>query len=400
MKPYSRLIMLPCILAFAAVMAIPGMVYGEARVLSYELDEEQTWTCDLVVDSSWEIDELSASGTHKLEAELTYTVTEDNLDNSYDIDIDQDNGQITVDDVGPDGISTGSDSIVQEDGRGKIVSQFDHELLFPDDEFDDFYFGALAEDEGMFVTTAVDVTDTWTQDLMGTEDSTAETDAVLPFVIMLTMFYVITTTGRHILGSVVEEKSSRIVEVLISHVSPLELITGKLLGLSAIGLAVSGIWFVVAFAGIYMGKIDVTLEPANAVYFAAYFILGFLFLASVMIGIGAACGTDKQARNLAGYVMLILTASIVLSPHVVDQPNGAVATWLSFIPITASTTMMLRLACGYEFVPVQHVVGSLLALVAAIVLSTWVAARIFRTGMLLYGKQASVSEIATWLLRG
>ncbi len=165
MKPYSRLIMLPCILAFAAVMAIPGMVYGEARVLSYELDEEQTWTCDLVVDSSWEIDELSASGTHKLEAELTYTVTEDNLDNSYDIDIDQDNGQITVDDVGPDGISTGSDSIVQEDGRGKIVSQFDHELLFPDDEFDDFYFGALAEDEGMFVTTAVDVTDTWTQDL-------------------------------------------------------------------------------------------------------------------------------------------------------------------------------------------------------------------------------------------
>ena len=235
---------------------------------------------------------------------------------------------------------------------------------------------------------------------MGTEDSTAETDAVLPFVIMLTMFYVITTTGRHILGSVVEEKSSRIVEVLISHVSPLELITGKLLGLSAIGLAVSGIWFVVAFAGIYMGKIDVTLEPANAVYFAAYFILGFLFLASVMIGIGAACGTDKQARNLAGYVMLILTASIVLSPHVVDQPNGAVATWLSFIPITASTTMMLRLACGYEFVPMQHVVGSLLALVAAIVLSTWVAARIFRTGMLLYGKQASVSEIATWLLRG
>jgi len=136
--------------------------FAVARVMEFNFDANDIWTYTLDMDSDWEIDELSASGSRDLDGSIVYTVTEDNGDNSYDIDVEQTDVTLTVDGGSPQATTDGSDTMIRKDGRGQITHELDENLLLPSMDGDEFYGETISDQNGPFISTAVDVNDTWT----------------------------------------------------------------------------------------------------------------------------------------------------------------------------------------------------------------------------------------------
>ena len=219
---------------------------------------------------------------------------------------------------------------------------------------------------------------------------------LVPFFFMYLIFLGMVGTGQQMLGSIIEEKGSRIIEVLLSAVSPFQLMAGKILGLAGIGMTVMALWAVAAYAAARWQNLNVDVSTELLLYFVVYYILGFLFFSAVLTGIGSVCNTIKETQSLMMPVMLILIIPMIAWYKLVQSPNGTMARVFSFIPPMTPMVMILRLTAGAD-VRFVEIVASILLLVVAVLAVTWAAAKIFRTGILMYGKKPGLFEILRWL---
>jgi ABC-2 type transport system permease protein len=227
-------------------------------------------------------------------------------------------------------------------------------------------------------------------------------DFLLPFAFAMLLGLSITVGGQYLLQGVSEEKESRILESLLCNVSPEELLAGKLLGLGAAGLTLVGIWLGVALPLLASGVVLSGVGPPPAVFVLAvtYFLLGYLFFGSLMTGIGSMAGNMREAQQFSVWFSFMNFAPFLMMTLILGRPDGPLAVGLSMFPPTAPTTMMLRLMAPSGNVPAWQIALSLALLVGAAWLALVASARVFRIGLLLYGKTPSLPEILRWARRG
>jgi ABC-2 type transport system permease protein len=223
-------------------------------------------------------------------------------------------------------------------------------------------------------------------------------DFMVPFMFAMLLGVTIVIGGQYLLQGVAEEKESRILESLLCTVSAEELMAGKLFGLGAAGLLVVAIWTaagstvlgpVLLLAGVHI--------PASLLVIAlAYFLLGYLFYGSLMTGIGAVTNNMREAQQFSVWFTFLNFAPFIMITFLLGRPNSPLAVALSLFPPTAAGSMMLRLTAPSSAVPAWQVAASLGLLATAGWLALMGAARVFRIGLLMYGKTPNLPEILRW----
>jgi ABC-2 type transport system permease protein len=204
--------------------------------------------------------------------------------------------------------------------------------------------------------------------------------------------------GQQILSSVIEEKNSRIIEVLLSAVTPFQLMTGKILGLAGIGLTVTSLWAVTAYGAALWQGLEIEITAGLLLYFLLYYILGFLLFSSILAGIGSICNTLKETQSLMMPIVVVFMVPLMSWYKLVQSPDGLLARVLSFIPPVTPLVMILRISAGSGVWAIE-ILASIVLLTVAVLVTMWLAAKIFRTGILMYGKRPSAREIFRWLIQ-
>ncbi|RNL54025.1 ABC transporter permease [Pedobacter jejuensis] len=271
------------------------------------------------------------------------------------------------------------------------------------------------------------------------ENSSAGASTIIAFVAGVLMFMFIMLYGVQVMRGVIEEKTSRIIEIMISSVKPFQLMMGKIIGIAMVGLTQFLLWIVLTFSisalvvGVFVSKDDAkkivassskvsTGNPAAQQIQAAaindgplgnvkksienldfgkiitvfifYFLGGYLFYSALYAAIGSAVDSETETQQFMMPVMMPLLLGYALSLSVVtNDPYGSVAFWLSMIPFTSPIAMVVRLPYG---VPGWELALSMGILIIGFIGTVWFAARIYRVGILLYGKKASFKEMIKW----
>lgn len=219
-----------------------------------------------------------------------------------------------------------------------------------------------------------------------------------PIAFVYMMFVAIMTVAQMLISSTIEEKSNRIVEVLLSSVTPSELMAGKLLGVAAVGVTMLAAWLGSMYGIMRMQVsseiaefvLGVLTDPKLMVPFLVYFVLGYLLYASVLLGLGSMCNTLKDAQNFMGPVMVVLMVPILTMVFIAKEPNGVLAVVLSWIPLFTPFVMMNRAAADP---PLFDLVGTGVVLAIAIAFTIWLSGRIFRNGILRTGQPPKLFEL-------
>ena len=260
--------------------------------------------------------------------------------------------------------------------------------------------------------------------------SNTEVEVGLAIFAGIMIYFFIFMFGVQVLKGVMEEKSSRIVEVIISSVKPFQLMMGKIIGIALVGLTQFLLWIVLT--GIFLlifqfgfmgdGGIDLlgqqnqlmqqagdagvdkftmiaeVLDSTNFMVmifgFLFYFLGGYLLYASLFAAIGGAVDQDADTQQFMMPVSIPLIFSIAMSGVIINQPDGALSVWLSMIPFTSPIVMMMRIPFG---VPLWQLWTSMVLLILGFIGSTWMAGKIYRTGILMYGKKVGYLEIWKWI---
>jgi ABC-2 type transport system permease protein len=217
------------------------------------------------------------------------------------------------------------------------------------------------------------------------------------YVFLMMLFLLIVTSGQMLVRSVIEEKANRIVEVLVSSCSPTELMAGKVLGLSGLGLTQMAFWSLIGVAASLQFGMNL-IDVSHALLLVVYFILGYLFYAAIFIAAGSPLNTEQEASQITSYLVLVLILPIVLAIPAMKDPN---ATWikiLTFIPFLTPTMMALRIPI--QMPAMWEILLTVAIMVLAIYAAMVVAGRIFRIGILSTGKSPNLKEVFRWIKNG
>lgn len=267
----------------------------------------------------------------------------------------------------------------------------------------------------------------------GEKTSYAELEYIIGLVLALIIYFAVFLFSNQVLRGVIEEKTNRIIEVIISSVKPFELMMGKIVGIALVGLTQFLLWIVLTVAiyfvasGFILGPEimspsgtvmteqisqmtettqgqDIMLEAVNMVQsinfgailwsFLFYFVFGYLLYAAMFAAIGGMVDNETDSNQFSTIVSLPLIVAIVCSTAMVNNPDSSLGIWLSMIPFTSPISMMIRIPFG---VPYWQVAVSLVILILTFILITWLAGKIYRTGILMYGKKPDMKEIWKWL---
>jgi ABC-2 type transport system permease protein len=224
-----------------------------------------------------------------------------------------------------------------------------------------------------------------------------ELRTLVPMGFMLLLWVTIFTSANYLLTSTIEEKSSRVMEVLLSATSPMELLAGKLLGQAGVSLVMLLMYGGVGLAGLgALAMLDV-VRLTDLLWLAAWFPVAYFMVAVIMAGVGSAVNDLRDAQSLVGPALLALMVPMVLWLPIVENPHGAMAVIFSFIPPASPFVTVLRLTAVSDPVPAWQ---GLLALAVAILCTLamlWAGARIFRVGALMQGKTPTPRELLRWI---
>ena len=210
--------------------------------------------------------------------------------------------------------------------------------------------------------------------------------------------------GLEVMRGIVQEKTDRVVEVLISSMSSTQLLVGKILGMAAVGLTQIGTWLLIlalmgAFGGAVAAEagfnISQFVHPSLFVYFLLFFLLAYLINVSVYAIAGAACNTDKEAQQLVMPIQMVFMLPWFLMSAIITNPDSSMAVGFSMAPVYAPLTMFVRTLVTEP--PVWHIVVAVAVSIATIAALFWATAKIFRVGILSYGKRPTVQELWHWL---
>ena len=233
----------------------------------------------------------------------------------------------------------------------------------------------------------------------GGKESKGESSFYLVFGLGLLIYMSVLLYGQFVLGAVIEEKETRIAEILFSSMRSFPLMMGKLIGVSFVALTQLGIW-AMAFLGISVWAAGSSIaiphiSPVLFLYFVLYFLMGYFIYATVYAVVGSMVTTTQEGGQLALPVVLMLVAGFYLSFSIIRSPNSSLAFWASMFPFFAPITMLVRIVT--ETPPLWQILLSLAIEVATVVGLMWVASRIYRVGMLMTGKKASIPEVWRWV---
>ncbi len=213
------------------------------------------------------------------------------------------------------------------------------------------------------------------------------------------MYFVILFYGMNVARSIIEEKTSRIFEVLLATIKPTEMLAGKVIGVGAVGLTQVGIWIVLAVGVLKFGTMgadmNVLPSPGQTVLFVVFFILGYLLYSSVAAALGAMTNSEQELQQMQIFLMLPLIVSSLVIWIVITNPDGAISKGFSFFPFTTPLIMYSRVIVGHP--GWMQIAGSIAELMLTIAIVLWLASRIYRVGILMYGKKPNLPEIMRWL---
>lgn len=279
----------------------------------------------------------------------------------------------------------------------------------------------------------------------GEEKSSAAAASIIGGICAFLIYLSVFIYGAQVMRSITEEKTSRIVEIIISSVKPFQLMIGKIVGVALVGLTQFGLWIVLtigvisaggSLAGEYLKKSQETLtesqmaslppeaqEMAKAkmqqggsidssaipdifgaldtlpittivISFLFYFIGGYLLYSALFGAVGSAVDSDTDTQQFMLPITIPIIAAFMIAQFVIRDPNSNLAIWTSMIPFTSPIIMMVRIPFG---VPIWQIVVSVLLLIAGFMFTTWIASRIYRVGILMYGKKVTWKEMWKWL---
>lgn len=274
-----------------------------------------------------------------------------------------------------------------------------------------------------------------------TTASNTEVAMAIALALSILVYISLFLYGSQVMRGIIEEKNSRIIEVIISSVKPFQLMMGKIIGIGLVGLTQFALWIIVSIslAGIassfLVSKEDLTnhwmnnnsqnmgtinnqaTEQASATFsedtlaelftllqtvnlteivvcFFIFFLGGYLIYSALFAAVGSAVDSETEASQFTLPITMPLLLTYALSFGVlINNPHGSVATWLSFIPFTSPIAMLVRIPFG---VPTWQIIISAVLLILGFIFTTWIAARIYRIGILMYGKKASYKELIKW----
>lgn len=277
---------------------------------------------------------------------------------------------------------------------------------------------------------------TFTIDAKGSErSSSSETAMILGFIFGFILYVSVMMYGSQVMNGVIEEKSNRIIEVLISSVKPFELMMGKIIGIGLLGLTQFLLWGILTFTAAsiskqflpekkqpdisqkqLVSKASAELQVAAKVQesplsslsssvsqlplgtlcicFLGYFLAGYLLYSSLFAAIGSAVESSSEAQQFMFPVTIPIIFSFILAQFIIQSPDSSIAFWASIFPLTAPIDMMVRLPFG---VPNWQLALSFSLLIITFISTTWMAGKIYRVGILMYGKKSSWKELSKWL---
>jgi ABC-2 type transport system permease protein len=222
------------------------------------------------------------------------------------------------------------------------------------------------------------------------------------FIVGFLIYLTLIMYGQTILAAVIEEKDTRISELLFSSVKSFTLLMGKLIGVSLVALTQYAIW-ALAFAGVALwssssGSMNISLPhiPVSwIVYFFLFFLLGYFIYSTIYALVGSMVTTTQEGGQVAMPVLFMLIIGFYFSFPIIRSPASPLAFWVSMIPFFSPITMLVRIVS--QTPPFWQIALSLFIGFATVVLLTWLAARIYRIGMLMYGKRATIPEVLRWI---
>lgn len=309
-------------------------------------------------------------------------------------------GRVSANEIEGFCVVTGSDSIVEY--RSKVVGDFAVASRI-EETLKELIAAQRVRDLGLDpailkqLEVRLDVRQVKLSDEGEKEESGFERVFLSAYVFLMMLFLLIITSGQMLVRSVIEEKSNRIVEVLVSSCSSTELMAGKVLGLSGLGLTQMAFWAIIAIA--LSAKFGMTfVAPDQALLLVLYFILGYLFYAAVFIAAGSPFNTEQEAQQITSYLVLFLVLPIVLAIPAMKDPGAGWIKILTYIPLLTPTMMALR-------IPIQmpawwEILSTVLLMIVSIYVAMIIAGRIFRIGILATGKSPTIKELLRWIRTG
>lgn len=217
-----------------------------------------------------------------------------------------------------------------------------------------------------------------------------------PFAFMFLLFMGTFGIGQGLLTTLIEEKGSRVIEVLLSAVSPMQLLTGKIVGMVAVGCLLVSVWGGVGFASAQKYHVAELVTGYRLLMALLYFLPGFLLLSSLLAAIGSACNELKEAQSMVFPLSLITIVPMIFWYYIAEHPQSPFSVALSYVPPVTPMVMVLRI-CADPYTPLWQLASTLALLWVSVFAAMWVAGKVFRVGVLMYGKPPTLTELARWV---
>jgi ABC-2 type transport system permease protein len=220
---------------------------------------------------------------------------------------------------------------------------------------------------------------------------------------VMVMYMTVLLYGINVMRSILEEKTSRIMEVMLSTASAKDLMAGKILGVGAVGLTQVGIW--VAVAGVMSAgtiiaaasQIKGLISPSLLIYFGVYFLLGYVLYSTLCAAVGSMVNSEQEAQQMQFLVMMPMILAVIFIANIFQHPNSPIAIFGSLFPFTSPLVMFSRISMQQGQVPSWQIGLSIALMLATIYGMVWLCGRIYRVGILMYGKKPNLPEIMKWI---
>lgn len=232
--------------------------------------------------------------------------------------------------------------------------------------------------------------------------TSGQTVFLTAFLLMMTLYTTVLMYGVSVMRSILEEKTSRVVEVMLSSVTAKEMMAGKILGVGAVGLTQILVWAMLssvislpAIMALGGGKAGIAISATAGIFFGVFFLLGYLLYSTMCAALGAMVNSEQEAQQMQFPIVLPMVLSLVLMPYVIRQPDAPLSVIISMIPFCAPLVMYLRIVVQQP--PAWQIALCIGILVATIYGMLTLSARVYRVGILMYGKRPTLPEIVKWV---
>ena len=237
------------------------------------------------------------------------------------------------------------------------------------------------------------------------EDGEISTDneiarVILPIAFMMLLWIAAFTSGNYLLTTTIEEKSNKVIEVLLSAISPMQLLGGKIIGQAGVSAVILAMYGSAAIAGLLTFAMMDIIAFSQLGLFIVFFVMGYFMIATMMVAVGSAVSELSDAQSLIGPMMLVLMIPMFLWPIITEHPHGTLAVVTSYTPPLTPFIMIIRITATTEPMALWELLLSIGVGYLAVICMVWMCARVFRIGILMQGKPPNLLQLVRWIKQG